>query len=271
MPVGYHAFDMDNSLPVVEVELPCAICGYNLKGLAPDANCPECGQSVSRTYTPELGQSDPRWLWYQAYTMLVLASLCLINYQPYSGYYNGGFQAAMILAMVAAVISVWGCWRLARPEPPGPPADSEATFQRALRIAPAIYALILIGTLVRAGFGRGFWDIAGIVATVSIVITNALVARVMFHIAKRTRDSWLILHARIVLWAFPLAPLAPFIFGFGMSRIFSSPIPQWVFLVISILNWILSIAVYATLLLMGRLHETLRAAAKVSEARVTTK
>src|SRR4051812_40156282 len=35
---------------VIDADLPCSICSYNLKGLAPDANCPECGQAIARTY-----------------------------------------------------------------------------------------------------------------------------------------------------------------------------------------------------------------------------
>src|SRR5437763_3182735 len=132
---------METSPAVVEGDVPCAICGYNLKRLAINANCPECGQAIARTYTPDLPRSDPAWLRYQAKTMLLLGALCLANFQPLV-YSLRQFQVWNVMGILVCLASVWACWRLAKPEPPGPPADGEATLQRALRLAPVIFAAI---------------------------------------------------------------------------------------------------------------------------------
>jgi uncharacterized repeat protein (TIGR04138 family) len=41
---------MDDA-PVVDHDMPCVACGYNLRGLAVDRECAECGQPILRTLT----------------------------------------------------------------------------------------------------------------------------------------------------------------------------------------------------------------------------
>lgn len=44
-------------------DLPCIHCGYNLRGLAPDGRCPECGTSIARSIHGDLlSAADPAWL-----------------------------------------------------------------------------------------------------------------------------------------------------------------------------------------------------------------
>ena len=40
----------------ISSDLHCLVCGYNLRGLTPDRNCPECGLHVQRTL--DLGDPD---------------------------------------------------------------------------------------------------------------------------------------------------------------------------------------------------------------------
>ena len=44
-------------------DLPCIHCGYNLRGLATDGRCPECGTSIARSIHGDLlSWADPLWL-----------------------------------------------------------------------------------------------------------------------------------------------------------------------------------------------------------------
>jgi hypothetical protein len=48
---------------VIEYDLPCRTCGYNLRGLAVSARCPECDTAVARSlHGQRLCYSDPRWV-----------------------------------------------------------------------------------------------------------------------------------------------------------------------------------------------------------------
>ncbi len=47
----------------IEIDRPCARCGYNLRGLKPDGHCPECGSSLAQSLQGNfLRFSDPVWL-----------------------------------------------------------------------------------------------------------------------------------------------------------------------------------------------------------------
>jgi cytochrome b561 len=260
---------MDTEPVVIDSDLPCAICGYNLKGLSVDANCPECGQSVARSYTPDLLRSNPQWLRHQANTMLLLGALCLVNFQPFN-YSLRGFQVWIGFGILLSIATVWACWRLATPEPPGPPADGEATLQRMLRLAPIIYAAVRIGSLVSSSFHPTLISVIGITALVCLLLTNGLVGYFLLRLARRSNDRQLILHARIVAWAFPFSQAGDvllYFVGFIFSR---TELSQAIYYnTLGVLHWLLAAVVYFTLLLMGRMHETLRAAAKTAEAEQT--
>src|SRR5262249_23944264 len=66
---------------VVEDDLPCVHCGYNLKTLQSTMRCPECGLLASDTVTlsAELSRSRPGWLrWLVAGNLLLLVSRILV-------------------------------------------------------------------------------------------------------------------------------------------------------------------------------------------------
>jgi hypothetical protein len=47
----------------ISVDIQCVSCGYNLRGLLPDGNCPECGIAVAQSTRSELLRfADPAWL-----------------------------------------------------------------------------------------------------------------------------------------------------------------------------------------------------------------
>jgi hypothetical protein len=198
--------------------------------------------------------------------MLLLAGLCLTNFRPFNSGFAGDFYVSIVVMIVTGAVGAWGCWRLARPEPPGAPADWEATLQRALRIAPLVYVGVLVLLMVSEAFGRGFWKVAGVSAMASLVISDALVGWFLFRLARRASDRLLTFHARAAMWALPLAQLVYFVWGLVWPLISDRAVQVWAYSVYGVLSWVGGIAVYVTLLLLGRMYEVLRAAAKAAEA-----
>src|SRR5947207_5733226 len=62
---------MTSAPAMVELDIPCERCGYDLRGLDPAGNCPECGEEVGASLrrwehaqrnTPDILECDPRWI-----------------------------------------------------------------------------------------------------------------------------------------------------------------------------------------------------------------
>ncbi len=55
--------NVDTTSKQINHDLPCLHCGYNLRGMAADKRCPECGMEVGRSLRgDQLRYSDPRWV-----------------------------------------------------------------------------------------------------------------------------------------------------------------------------------------------------------------
>lgn len=198
--------------------------------------------------------------------MLLLAGLCLANFRPFNSGFRGEYYVSLVLTLITAGAGAWGCWRLARPEPPGAPGDWEATLQRAVRIAPLVYLGVLVLWMVPGAFARGFWTAAGLTAMAGLIIADALVGWFMYRLARRTNDRFLMLHARVVMWAFPLAQLVSILWSLIAPLIDDRAARLWAYSMYGIFTWLGGIAVYLTLLLLGRMYEVLRAAARAGDA-----
>ena len=127
-------------ISTIEFDLPCAICGYNLKGLSQAGTCPECGQAIARTFRFDLTHADPEWLMSQAWTVALLLPLCLLNFPPAVSQYTPWL--AHVFKVLLAGVNVWACWRLARPDPLAA-ADEEGSFRRGVMLASVVLAAIV--------------------------------------------------------------------------------------------------------------------------------
>jgi hypothetical protein len=70
----------------INIDVPCASCGYNLRGLAGDGRCPECGASVARSLETHLNPIAPaQVLWARTvlaglimWLVLIPACVCVV-------------------------------------------------------------------------------------------------------------------------------------------------------------------------------------------------
>jgi hypothetical protein len=152
-----EAADPPPPVAALDEDVPCAGCGYNLRGLEPAGRCPECGNpaavSVSRHRDRRLRPPDPRWareVVGGAVASLVsfglLAVLCLVpngwTVTPYARLPVAktperiGLLCVCLLAWVAAWYSAWALTRR-------PPAGER--MRRLTRLGLARWPLTLYG------------------------------------------------------------------------------------------------------------------------------
>jgi uncharacterized repeat protein (TIGR04138 family) len=90
-----------SELPAIDSDVPCAACGYNLRGLVFDGRCPECGIDIIHSLRPFLKTRDAeRAKWLED------VSLELRKRKFRSIAEAGGFS-------VDAAMFVWDAWNFA--------------------------------------------------------------------------------------------------------------------------------------------------------------
>jgi hypothetical protein len=104
---------------VVEADLTCVGCGYNLRTQALGGVCPECGKSVQATLRfPHLARSAPRWL-----TSLVdSVTVLLVAFAVACSWFDRGRDEPLpvLLGTIAWALGWFAVWLLTRPEPGRP-------------------------------------------------------------------------------------------------------------------------------------------------------
>ena len=270
----------DASAPplTIDTDLPCAICNYNLKGLATDSACPECGQPIARTFTPDLTLSPPAWLRRHAVTMFLLAPFALLVFGPSS--YRYTFELGALVRLAIIVVTVVAAFRLSAPEVSVVAVDRASdAWRRALLASALAHAIVSItvtaiaisvsATFRTTGDMPGFiydswWRLVVGLGTIAYLALTTLFPLYLYRLARRGIDRPLAAHAKLVCWALPGVTVAQY----GLPCLRFDHLHESVTMGISdLLNWCVGAASLAYLLLLGRLHETLRAAARVAEAR----
>ena len=116
-----HNVTMTASTPL-QSDVPCARCGYDLRGLIAESCCPECGESIARSVDAAgkvpLAAADRRWLRRIAIAPLLLVlALLLDNSLPFWPATGGNTTVcgAIVVPLLVSSAPLWSwlaAWRL---------------------------------------------------------------------------------------------------------------------------------------------------------------
>jgi hypothetical protein len=196
----------DTTAPIGE-GLKCTRCGYNLRGLATDGLCPECGTKITRSVHGNLLRyADPDWLgklrlgstlmlWNTLMSMLVGLGAAAV----------AGLGLPIVLvgvvSLVAGGMGLWAMFLITTPEPAIAYEEDPITVRRIIRICAVSGFLgsALLEAAPSLGRGMPFFLGAGFLALVGLVAHFGFFV-FLRRFALRIPDDDLAKQTRVVMW-----------------------------------------------------------------------
>lgn len=238
---------MENRLSaeMIGQDTPCFRCGYNLRGLALDGRCPECGEAVEASRAGRrLVASDPRWrsrlrLGAGLHAGGLIGFLVILLYLLY---YIHGTGPALIrcyeFMVVAVSLGAAGAWLTTSCEPGGPYFDDACWLRRVIRALALLSWSAMVGYAaiqVREWRGHRAFDhmvlwqnITGIMAFVGSLLLTGLAIWHLSRLAKRMAARRLVFYGR--LSAFSSAIMIAVMIGVELLLLYlrvNGPSAQW--------------------------------------------
>ncbi len=225
----------------ISIDIQCVSCGYNLRGLLPGGNCPECGSAVAQSTRSEfLRFADPVWLsdlvsgldW-MVVSFLAAGFLCMLGGAAMDIL---GIWAGLLSGTLAGLVGL-RCWRRlmsADPnehEPAGINARKVAWYGYHLSIGITLLAqLTALDDRLLILCGMCFCGVVAIVVTATMIRLTQLARR----IPHRKLATWTrVAVAGVITISICLSPMAMLIsislllFSGGPGHIYWDPGPPW--------------------------------------------
>lgn len=132
-----------NSPSLLDADIPCRKCSYNLRSLPTDGLCPECATPIPLSIKGDLlCYSDPVWLKslhngarFIIFGVLVFVLAAIANVIFAMNFHTS--QASILLLLLtisASLLILGGWWLLTSPDPSGIGEDKYGTFRKIIRI-----------------------------------------------------------------------------------------------------------------------------------------
>ncbi len=206
----------DNSIPaeddaIVAVDSACITCGYNLRGLPSNGNCPECGSDKTESLRLDLLQyADARWrrmiCWGLSFLVLGFGAVLIAGALSTIAFLLGGvgFFLAYVVALQQPVAwcvatSVFGgFWLAATPDPHSVPNRRQLLLCCAARGATVVGLLCFVFSHVlpapthsyirvayQVSLFGGVWAVLNLASIIALRIPSATLER---RLARRARE-----------------------------------------------------------------------------------
>ncbi|MFN3167012.1 MAG: hypothetical protein ACE37H_08115 [Phycisphaeraceae bacterium] len=268
--LGDAAGDVDQATPhvkphnlradagvVLETDLDCIHCGYNLRGQRTDGHCSECGTPIAHSMRSDLLKfADTRWLrgLKQGVMWVLIGAFTGIGLGIVAGVAEAAFEMKaassslnqqnpfapprtpmlvvlinFIAVLVPNAMSGFGYWRLTEPEPP--PNKPRVTRPLARWTILPAYAVSVLGALLLVGRNNATdMASAGMDLVAAVLAVTGFVASMLYLrlLAIRSQDRGLAKQTSIVLWGMIAVGVA-FVLGvvlFAVIAGLASPSPN---------------------------------------------
>jgi hypothetical protein len=221
-----------SGVSVVEEDLSCFRCGYNLRSLQPEGVCPECGEEVKVSLPGRtLAVAEARWRqaqWQGARVQAVglaiveVSLLSLIFGAFRSKHGMLGVYLAFSGAFAASGIAIL---RMCRAESGGPYWDDAPWLRKLVRVASLVAAVGMVAyTALQLGETLWFYqprdmvfwqNVLGVAGFGGGLIGDALLMWYFSRLAKRLPNRRLVIHGRWAAWSSVI--VVGVIVGFGLA------------------------------------------------------
>lgn len=203
---------------------PCIHCGYNLRGLAPDGRCPECGEPISGSLRGNLlKHADADWLdtlrfganlkaWNIALSILAgLAAWILVAVG-----FPGVFRA--LVELVGGAVGLWASFVITTREPSISMQEDTVTLRKVIRSCAGAG---FVGTLLEQVDELSNLGTTAAIATGALSLTGLIAIFGEFvylrRFALRIPDEKLARSTRILMWAIPVVVGCGIIAGIAVA------------------------------------------------------
>jgi hypothetical protein len=188
---------------LIDADIACRRCGYNLRGLVADGACPECFHPVRQSVRGNaLEFSDPLWL----RTLARGASLVRWGAMPPAlcilliGLWRNPPWWLLTLMACSCAFVAFGLWKLTTPDPGVPDNARQALARRILRACTLTMIVLPVGIPFASAWPTALmWSYVAMTVAVGITCIVAFF-RHLRDLARRLPDAKLERETRIVMW-----------------------------------------------------------------------
>ena len=180
----------------------CIRCGYDLRGLAPDGRCPECGLPIARSAVPgdELRHAPPHWLaslsWGARLVLAVPVLAFFVSRPLFPRLLSVSLEAGFALHAAFGLAFAAGVWLLTRPQRRFGPRHAALLWAlRLVSLVPLAETAVIYCII--AGSLRARYGLPGVVM-LGFLPLPALLFLHLRGLARRVLDPRLAEHCVIV-------------------------------------------------------------------------
>lgn len=192
-------------------DTPCRRCGYNLRGLREDGNCPECGTPVGRSVMGDLLRfADPGWLAQISSGLSMLLWLILFSIlgtcvTGATGRTGAGSLFGTVVTLGLATATIIAMWKVTQPDPSGIGEESQFNARRIVRFiavanVTAAVMSMMIELLLGASVSHIVVAVLGLLSSLLGMIGEWYKYRLFEYLASRVPDLQLASRARWIRW-----------------------------------------------------------------------